>query len=94
MANFLFYRYHFVPAEEPDLFAQEERTDASRDDDVHNPRLSADLESKASGIKKLNLYEFKTDKTGVQASVQYEKSAFNNPDAVARLVTEYCSCKL
>ena len=53
---------------------------------MHNPRLSADLESKASGIKKLNLYEFKTDKTGVQASVQYEKSAFNNPDAVARLV--------
>ena len=70
MANFLFYRYHFVPAEEPYLFAQEERTDASRDDDVHNPRLSADLESKASGIKKLNLYEFKTDKTGVQTSVQ------------------------
>ena len=50
---------------------------------MHNPRLSADMESKASGIKKLNLYEFKTDKTGVQASVQYEKSAFNNPDAVA-----------
>ena len=52
MANFLFYRYHFVPADELDLFAQ---TDASRDDDVHNPRLSPDLESKASGIKKLNL---------------------------------------
>ena len=152
MANFLFYRYHFVPADEPDLFAQEERTDASRDDDVHNPRLSADLESKASGIKKLELYEFKTDKTGVQTSVQYEndvinsfggvtmlhvrnnkhkkvipidrleeldvphypytlvivdarpgcqailvqqkKSAFNNPDAVARLVVEYYTREL
>ena len=152
MANFLFYRYHFVPAEEPDLFAQEERTDASREDDVHNPRLSADLESKALGIKKLNLYEFKTDKTGVQTSVQYEndlinsfggvtmlqvrnnkhkkvipidklealdvphypytlviidarpgcqailvqqkKSAFNNPDAVARLVAEYYTREL
>ena len=91
MANFLFYRYHFVPAEEPDLFAQEECTDASRDDDVHNPRLSADLESKASGIRKLELCEFKADKTGVQASLQQKKSAFNNPDAMARLVTEYCS---
>ena len=61
---------------------------------MHNPRLSEDLESKASGIKKPNLYEFKTDKTGGQTSVQYEKSAFNNPDAVARLVAEYCSCEL
>ena len=72
------------------MFAQEERTDASRDDDVHNPRLSADLESKASGIKKLNFYEFKTDKTGVQTSVQQKKSAFNNPDSVA----ECCSREL
>ena len=71
MANFLFCRYHFVPAEEPDLFAQEDRTDASRD-----------------------LYEFKTDKAGVQTSVQYEKSAFNNPDAAARLVAECCSREL
>ena len=36
MANFLFYRYHFVPAEEPDLFAQEERADASRDESLIN----------------------------------------------------------
>ena len=82
---FFFYRYHFVPAEEPDLFAQEERTDASRDDDVHNPRLSADLESKASGIKKLNLYEFKTDKTGVQTSVQYENDVINSFGGVTML---------
>ena len=47
MANFLFYRYHFVPAEEPDLFAQEECTDASRDDDVHNPKLSEILLARA-----------------------------------------------
>ena len=85
MANFLFYRYHFVPAEEPDLFAQEERTDASREDDMHNPRLSADLESKASGIKKLNLYEFKTDKTGVQTSVQYENDLINSFGGVTML---------
>ena len=85
MANFLFYRYHFVPADEPDLFAQEERTDASRDDDVHNPRLSADLESKASGIKKLELYEFKTDKTGVQTSVQYENDVINSFGGVTML---------
>ena len=61
---------------------------------MHNPRLSADLESKASGIKNLNFYEFKTDKTGVQTSVQQKKSAFNNPDAVARLMAEYYTREL
>ena len=87
MANFLFYRYHFVSvsAEEPDLFAQEERTDASREDDMHYPRLSADLESKALGIKKLNQYEFKTDKTGVQTAVQYENDILHCLDGVVML---------
>ena len=62
MANFLFCRYHFVPAEEPDLFAQEDRTDASRD-----------------------LYEFKTDKAGVQTSVQYENDVINSFGGVTML---------
>ena len=71
MANFLFYRYHFVSvsAEEPDLFAQEERTDASREDDMHNPRLSADLESVKSkfstnNFKKIRIPQFSETRFG------------------------------
>ena len=52
---------------------------------MHYPRLSADLESKASGIKKQNLYEFKTDKTGVQTSVHYENDVINSFGGVTML---------
>lgn len=149
MANFFFYRYHFVQVDEPELFSEVE--DGVTDfDGRHNPRFAEDVASNAEGIRKLNLYDFKVDKkTGEQTSVQYEndilhcldgvvmlqvrnnkhkkvipidqlealdvphypytlvivdmrpgnqailvqqkKSAFNNPDAVARLVVDYCA---
>jgi hypothetical protein len=154
MANFFFYRYHFVQADDPDLFSEPE-IGVTNYDERHNPRFAEDLACKAGDgcVNKLNLYEFKVDKTtGEQTSVQYEndifhclddvvmlqvrnnkhkkvipidklealdvphypytfvivdmrpgsqailvqqkKAAFNNPDAVARLVLDYCTREL
>ena len=61
MANFFFYRYHFVQVDEPELFSEVE--DGVTDfDGRHNPRFSEDVASNAEGIRKLNLYDFKVDK--------------------------------
>ena len=42
MANFFFYRYHFVQLDEPDLFSEAEEgvTDF---DERHNPRFAEDM---------------------------------------------------
>lgn len=86
MANFLFYRYHFVPMDEVDMFMQkDESVEPSHYDELHNPRLSEDFSNKASGIKKLNLYEFKKDNKGVQSSVQYENDLLNYDSGVVML---------
>ena len=72
MANFFFYRYHFVQLDEPDLLSEAEEgvTDF---DERHNPRFAEDVAMNADGIGKLNLFNFKVDKkTGEQTSVQYE----------------------
>lgn len=51
MANFFFYRYHFVQVDEPGLFSEAEE----------------DVAMNADGIGKLNLFNFKVDKkTGEQ----------------------------
>ena len=86
MANFLFYRYRFVPVEEVDMFMkQDESVEPSQYDEVHNPRFSEDLSTKASGIKKLNLFQFKKDRKGVQTSVQYENDVLNYNSGVMML---------
>ena len=86
MANFLFYRYRFVPVEEVDMFMkQDESIEPSQYDEVHNPRFSEDLATKASGIRKLNLFQFKKDRKGVQTSVQYENDVLNYNSGVMML---------
>lgn len=85
MANFFFYRYHFVQVDEPDLFSEAEEgvTDF---DERHNPRFAEDVASNADGIGKLNLYNFKVDKkTGEQTSVQYENDILHCLDGVVML---------
>jgi len=69
MANFLFYRYHFEQTGEKSLFSKE--TGELVDDSFLNERLREDLETKAKNHIELNLYEFKTDRKGVQTSESY-----------------------
>ena len=72
MANFFFYRYHFVQLDEPDLFSEAEEgvTDF---DERHNSRFAEDVAMNAEGIGKLELFNFKVDRsTGEETSVQYE----------------------
>ena len=85
MANFFFYRYHFVQLDEPDLFSEAEEgvTDF---DERHNPRFAEDVAMNADGIGKLNLFNFKVDKkTGEQTSVQYENDILHCLDGVVML---------
>ena len=51
MANFFFYRYHFVQLDEPDLFSEAEEgvTDF---DECYNPRFIEDVAMNAVGIGK------------------------------------------
>ncbi|MCM1502049.1 MAG: hypothetical protein NC115_05210 [Bacteroidales bacterium] len=70
--------------ENPELFTEME-DGVSDYDDRHNPRFRELLHSNAEGIKKLNLYNFKTDKDGVQTSVQYENDVLNGVDGVIML---------
>ena len=79
MANFFFFRYHFVQVDEPDLFSEVEEgvTDF---DERHNPRFAEGVAINADGIGKLNLFNFKVDKkTGEQTSVQYENYILHYP---------------
>ena len=85
MANFFFYRYHFVQLDEPYLFSEAEEgvTDF---DERHNPRFAGDMAMNADGIGKLNLFNFKVDKkTGEQTSVQYENDILHCLDGVVML---------
>lgn len=66
MANFFFYRYHFVQVDEPDLFSEAEEG-VTVFDERHNLRFAEDVPMNADGIDKLNLFNFKVDKkTGEQ----------------------------
>ena len=51
MANFFFYRYHFVQVDEPDLFSEAEEgvTDFG---ERCNPRFAEDVAMNADGIGK------------------------------------------
>ena len=51
MANFFFYRYHFVQLDEPDLFSEAEEgvTDF---DECYNPRFAEDVVMNAVEIGK------------------------------------------
>ncbi len=85
MANFFFYRYHFVQVDEPDLLSEAEES-ATDFDERHNPRFAEDVAMNADGIGKLNLFNFKVDKkTGEQTSVQYENDILHCLDGVAML---------
>ena len=63
MANFLFYRYKFVQGtSDASLFPAD--SDEPVSNELHNRRLAEDLQSKATGIKKLTLYATIKERNG------------------------------
>jgi hypothetical protein len=74
-----------VQLDEPDLFSEAEEgvTDF---DERHNSRFAEDVAMNAEGIGKLELFNFKVDRsTGEETSVQYENDILHCLDGVAML---------
>ena len=70
MANFFFYRYHFVQTDERNLFSKDDNERVTGE--YLNMRFSDDLQGKSSvGNHGLNLYGFRPDRSGVETSETY-----------------------
>ncbi len=69
MANFLFYRYHFVNTGEKSLFSADDNEVLSNE--LLNKRFIDDMVSKGEHTKELNLSGFKYDRKGEQTSEIY-----------------------
>ena len=84
MANFLFYRYKFVQGtSEASLFPAD--SDEPVSNELHNRRLAEDLQSKATGIKKLTLYATIKERNGDKRTENYENEILNCHEGVFML---------
>ena len=84
MANFLFYRYKFVQAtSDASLFPAD--SDEPVSNELHNRRLAEDLQSKATGIKKLTLYATIKERNGDKRTENYENEILNCHEGVFML---------
>ena len=83
MANFLFYRYRFEKTVERSLFTSEGHIEVT--DEFLNERLAQGLEDMAQRQDKLNLYNFKKDKSGDETSEKYENEILRVDNGIVML---------
>lgn len=84
MANFLFYKYHFERVDNRNLFNQEGKTVS---ENCLNDKLVEHLSSvfNESSSRSLNLYDIKTDRSGVSAPELYPNEVMRFDDGIALL---------
>lgn len=84
MANFFFYRYHFVQTGDKNLFSKEDNEKVTGE--YLNMKFADDLRGKSSaGNHGINLYGFKPDRSGVESSESYVNEIRRFADGVVML---------
>ena len=82
IANFYFYRYHFVQTGDKNLFSKEDNEKVTGE--YLNMKFADDLRGKSSaGNDGINLYGFKPDRSGMESPESYGNEMLSRLDLLA-----------